>query len=326
MSGLDTELWQQAYQWVCRQRRQAPANADIWHLRHHWPIEGGRLLAEVMAGCYRLLPMQVVGRGNQAQAQWCARDALVLKWVALQVADQLPRHRLCYHLKGQGGSRGSLRAVSEALYSGRYPYVLRTDIRGYYRHIRKTQVMSQVERYVSCPVLQQLIRQYLHYSVEHGGEFITPTSGICRGCALSPLIGASLLHHVDAYFASQEEVFYARYMDDFLILAPTRWRLRKCIRTLNAFFELGGFERHPDKTQQGRVEKGFDWLGLWFTPAGATVSARAIENHRDRRARLYEQAFARGLSEQAAMARVWAYETRWTLWAERLMQMVPESM
>jgi len=77
--------------------------------------------------------------------------------------------------------------------------------------------MSQVERFVSSPILQRLIRQYLHYSVEHGGEFITPTSGICRGCALSPLIGASLLHHVDAYFASQEEVFYARHMDDFLI-------------------------------------------------------------------------------------------------------------
>jgi len=95
---------------------------------------------------------------------------------------------------------------------------------------------------------------------------------------------------------------------------------------LTPYFALGGFERHPDKSQQGRVEKGFDWLGLWFTPEGATVSARTLENHRDRRVRLYEQAVAKGLSERVAMARVRAYEARWTLWAKHLMQVEPGSM
>ncbi|MCY1688738.1 hypothetical protein [Yersinia enterocolitica] len=31
---------------------------------------------------------------------------------------------------------------------------------------------------------------------------------------MSPMIGARLLHHVDIYFASREEIFYVRYMDD----------------------------------------------------------------------------------------------------------------
>lgn len=69
-----------------------------------------------------------------------------------------------------------------------------------------------------------------------------PRPAAFAGGTLSPLIGASLVHHVDAYFASQEEVFYARNMDDFLVLAPTRWRLRKCIRVLNTFCARGGFE------------------------------------------------------------------------------------
>ena len=50
---------------------------------------------------------------------------------------------------------------------------------------------------------------------------MTPEKGICRGSALSPLIGASLLRHVDHYFATREELFYARYMDDF-IFSPKR--------------------------------------------------------------------------------------------------------
>lgn len=45
-----------------------------------------------------------------------------------------------------------------------------------------------------------------------------------------------------------DEVFYARYMDDFLLLNRTRWQLRRGISRLAEFFDLSGFERHPEKT------------------------------------------------------------------------------
>ncbi|WP_024485529.1 reverse transcriptase domain-containing protein [Serratia fonticola] len=71
-----------------------------------------------------------------------------------------------------------------------------------------------------------------------------------RGNTLSPLIGR------------REDLFYARYRDDFIIFTQTRWHLRKAIKRLHEFFDLGGFEAHPDKTQLGRIERGFDWLGV----------------------------------------------------------------
>ncbi|ELD8091265.1 hypothetical protein WM620_005040 [Salmonella enterica] len=37
---------------------------------------------------------------------------------------------------------------------------------------------------------------------------------------------------------------------------------------LNRHFAQAGFEQHPDKTFIGRVEKGFDWMGFWFTEKG----------------------------------------------------------
>nr|WP_239504897.1 MULTISPECIES: reverse transcriptase domain-containing protein [Serratia] len=93
---------------------------------------------------------------------------------------------------------------------------------------------------------------------------------MCRGCALSPLIGASLLHHVDSYFAAQEGTFYARYMDDFVLLTRTRWQLRRCVKRLHEFFNLSGFETHPDKTQLGRLNMDLiGWaygLPPWGTP------------------------------------------------------------
>jgi len=44
------------------------------------------------------------------------------------------------------------------------------------------------------------------------------------------------------------EVKYFRYMDDILIQASTRWKLKKAIRVLNRTFNELRLEQHPDKT------------------------------------------------------------------------------
>ncbi|QKJ60698.1 reverse transcriptase domain-containing protein [Serratia fonticola] len=310
--------WLAAYLWLYKRRRHAPPNADIWHLRFHWQEHGEALYQQVCSGNYRLQPMQLHRRYDNSWVQWCAQDALVLKWVAWQVEHLLPTHQRCVHLKGRGGGQKSVAQVWRALTSGEYAFVYRTDIRGYYRHIRKTQVLSLVQQHVADPVLTGLIEQYVHYSVEEGGEIFTPQHGICRGCALSPLIGASLLHHVDSDFAAQAGTFYLRYMDDFVLFARTRWQLRRCVKQLHHYFNLAGFETHPDKTQLGRIEQGFDWLGVWFTPEGTAIAPRALENYRIQRLRLYEQARRRGLSTADCDARVQAYDVRWNRWANTM--------
>ncbi|MFA1240773.1 hypothetical protein ACLPHD_20275 [Serratia odorifera] len=87
-----------------------------------------------------------------------------------------------------------------------------------------------------------------------------------------------------------EETFYFRYMDDFLLLTRTRWQLSRGIARLAEYLELSGFECYTDKTQTGRLEYGFDWLGLWFGPDGTTPSNRGLQSHHDRCLQLFEQA------------------------------------
>ncbi|WP_247152015.1 reverse transcriptase domain-containing protein [Escherichia coli] len=112
----------------------------------------------------------------------------------------------------------------------------RTDIRGYYRHISKAQLKRHVERFVPEQHLRQVIHQYIDYSVEDGGEFYTPPSGIPRGCALSPFLGASFLWYVDGGFERERGLFYVRYMDDFYFCLSAAGRcagqLAGCISTL----------------------------------------------------------------------------------------------
>jgi len=59
---------------------------------------------------------------------------------------------------------------------------------------------------------------------------------------------------------------YVRFMDDWVILAPTRWKLRKAIRIVCETLAELQVEQHPDKTFIGRISRGFDFLGYQILP------------------------------------------------------------
>ena len=106
-------------------------------------------------------------------------------------------------------------------------------------------------------------------------------------------------------------LFYVRFMDDILVLAPTRWKLRKAVKTVNGILESLGLEKHPDKTVIGRIENGFDFLGYHFSRNQLTIAKETVERFVERATRLYEQ-------EQHGSERpllFGSYARRWLRWA-----------
>ncbi|HFD2064202.1 TPA: reverse transcriptase domain-containing protein [Serratia marcescens] len=301
----------QAYQWLINARKNYPDDADIWDLRFHWQREQDEILSAVNGGEYRFSPLQIIKKASgESIALWSSRDALVLKMLTGALETRLPVHPLCEHIKEHGGGRQSTLRVDRHLKTHGTRTVFRTDIKGYYAAIDKSRLYDQLTRHVSHPVLLNLLWQFLHYSVEEGGNFHTPRKGISRGAALSPLLAAFHLYELDSQFAKNPRVRYARYMDDFLILAPTRWTLRRAVRDLKRFLNTFGFTLHPDKTQLGKTDRGFDWMGLWFTQRGIqSIAPRAVSKHRLQCRRLYEQ--IRHLNKDLQVARMALYRRRW---------------
>lgn len=78
-------------------------------------------------------------------------------------------------------------------------------------------------------------------------------------------------------------------MDDIVVLAPTRWKLRQAVRVVNQTLDSLQLEKHPDKTYIGRVEKGFDFLGYHISPDGLVVATATLERFLERVIQLYEQ-------------------------------------
>ena len=77
---------------------------------------------------------------------------------------------------------------------------------------------------------------------------------------MSPLLGAIYLMPVTQAMEKMQ-VTCTVFMDDICLQVPTRWKLRRAIKKLNEVFTALKIEKHPDKTEMGRVERGFDFLG-----------------------------------------------------------------
>ena len=91
----------------------------------------------------------------------------------------------------------------------------------------------------------------------------------------------------------------------------TRWQLRGAVKMVNQRLAALGLEKHPDKTFIGRIERGFDFLGYRFSPAGLTLAKKTIANFIEKASRLYEQK-RNAVSAATALE---MYARRWLMWA-----------
>ena len=133
-----------------------------------------------------------------------------------------------------------------------------------------------------------MIGQYLRHCTERGGLFWEARKGICLGCPLSPVLGALFLYELDQRL-EQLGVFYIRYLDDILVLAPTRWKLRRAVQVLNQTLQSLQLEKAPDKTFIGRIERGFDFLGYHLHQGRLSLAEKTVEKFAERAGRLYER-------------------------------------
>ena len=108
--------------------------------------------------------------------------------------------------------------------------------------------------------LKEIVGQYLSIpdTKNHG-------IGMVAGGALSPLLGALYLLPLDKAmqkYIARGDVYYARFMDDILVLANKRWQFRKVVKEIQQTTQALGLRLHDNnKRFIGRVDNGFEFLG-----------------------------------------------------------------
>ena len=103
--------------------------------------------------------------------------------------------------------------------------------------------------------------------------------GMVASGGLSPLLGALYLtlldRRMDRLCKGKRLVHYVRYMDDIVLLARTRWQLRRAIAALHEEIAALGLRLHRVKPFIGRTTQGFDFLGYRIR-AGSRLRPSAV--------------------------------------------------
>jgi hypothetical protein len=212
-------------------------------------------------------------------------------------------HRSCVHLKGHGGVKGALRRIMRQQPS--HHYVARFDVARYYESIDHEVLLKILRQRGASAASAAVVADYLRLPDRKRSG-----CGMTAGGSLSPLLAAVMLIPLDEAMNRlwrRYGLFYVRYMDDFVVMAPTRHKLRRAIKEVHAVMGDLGLGLHATKRCIGQLSNGFDFLGYRVVPGRRLrTSAEGRRRFAEKFRRLYEQG--------ADHHRLWRYAERWCRW------------
>ena len=281
---------QSAFGWICELRKDYSPNNDIWHLRRNWNTVKHTLLEQLNDGSYQFSALDRYEFEDGILSLWSSQDMIVLKLITctlhLHMGNHIPKS--CYHVKGHGGLKKAVKHTHEAL--PEYRYVMRSDIKSYYESIHFNTLMTIIETYVNHKILLQLIYKACCRTETRGGIFYEyNTKSIPKGSPLSPLLGAIALIPLDHAMEKMKGVFYARFMDDWVVLTKSKTALRNVIKRTHAVMHNLKFKLHPMKTYIGKISHGFNFLAFYMDHQAILPSKETIRRFSERSSALYEQ-------------------------------------
>lgn len=170
--------------------------------------------------------------------------------------------------EGLGAVPAAIDAVLACIGAGA-KFVAVADIASFFTRISKDAV-TQIVRGATDDEFTAFFREAINVELSNMAElkekvekFPTHDIGVAQGNSLSPLLGNIILHDFDRQM-NEGDCRCLRYIDDFIILAPTEKatnaRLRRAIKILEDL----GMSLSPDKSSGGAksIVGSFEFLGI----------------------------------------------------------------
>jgi hypothetical protein len=283
------EALQNAFQWISHLRKKYSPNADIWNLRRLWHHIKDKLLTSLNNGSYQFSPLDRYEFQDTTLSLWSSQDMIALKLITAALEEEMGEHipESYYHIRGRGGLKKAATMAYKAL--PKYQYVMRSDIKSYYDSIDFSVLMKIIESYTTRPILLTLIGKACRRTETRGGIFYDYyEKGLPMGSPLSPLLGAIALIPLDKAMGEMKNVFYARFMDDWVVLTKSKRALRKVVKITHKVVGELKLQLHPTKTYIGKISHGFNFLAYYIDDQKILPSKESIQRFLSRGSVLYE--------------------------------------
>jgi len=250
---------------IYKKKRMAHANHDVHLLartRNEWLPQG---IQSINNGTYtpRFLKRYYFKEEMLDQLHLSDR---VLQHVILQQLKPTFQHVMnpnCYHLHGPSGVRLATQRIREALATHQPKYIIRADIKSYYKSIQHHVLIKDIKRYYTDLKVQHMLENIIKNPIETPKGYKNPDNGIALRGPLSQFFSALYLKPLDDAFDTMD-VVYLRYQDDVIILCKTKRQLERCKRRMMTVLQERQLQLSRKKTRIGAINKGFHFLGIQY--------------------------------------------------------------
>jgi len=240
----------------------------------------GRTAHEPEAGP-AALPRRRLG-GEEA---WRSQAGLIVQRAILNVLTGLPQFA---HFVDSPNSFGGMRksekrtlsavpaaihAVLQAIGDGAH-FVVCADISGFFTRISKSTVSALIAENIDDREFMAFFDSAIRVELanlaqlrEHANKFPIEDLGVAQGNSLSPFLGNILLHDFDQAM-NAGDCGCKRYIDDFIILAPSSAAAAARLRMAKRLLAYHGMELSAGKSHESPInvrQQAFEFLGIELT-------------------------------------------------------------
>lgn len=177
-------------------------------------------------------------------------------------------------------------------FDGGAKFFVRSDVSGFFDHIPRKDVLSILKNHIDDSEFLEILNAATTVTLQNEtalGEdrkaFPTDSEGVAQGSPLSALFGNILLNDFDKRFNGRG-VTGVRFIDDFLLLGNSEAKVKKAFTSAEKALKDLNLDCHdpysaktnPDKSECGRVDAGFIFLGYDIRPGLYQPSKKARKN------------------------------------------------
>lgn len=292
-----------------------------WSFIFEWNTSIHLWLNAFIEGRYQFSPLKIYHFSDESVTLWNCSDRLILSLIHKIIKPTFSKilSPTCYSSQGISGVQSALNATLKALKARNFRYIIRIDIKSYYASIQHSILLEQLNNSFDDPRLRQYLNDIVTIAVDNNAALTLPTQGIPRRSSMSPFFGALYLTPLDRVFEKSKKTFYARYMDDVLVLCETRNQFVKAKKRLKKMLVTLKLKLSPHKTKMGAF-KTFHFLGVNF----ASARTEAHTNPLTTAISIHPRSCRRALDKLTAMredavhpAEAQRYLSYWAKWWNR---------
>lgn len=171
----------------------------------------------------------------------------------------------CYHLHGPTGVKYATQRIRQILQEEKPNYVLRVDIKSFYKSIQHHKLIQDIKQYYDDPKVQAMLENIITNPIETPRGYKNPGHGLALRGPLSQFFSGIFLKKLDDAF-NNADVHYLRYQDDIIILCKTKRQLLRCRRRMMEVLHERSLSLSRKKSRMGSISEGFHFLGIHYLP------------------------------------------------------------